>query len=400
MKIAILLLVTLLFTLSFGYAQDAAQNDTLTRSVRVVRAERGTLSVSRSASATVEPAQESQVSAGATGQVEAVLAQSGARVGTGQVVIQLDDDALQLQLDNARLALETARINLESAERTSGSTTAQTEAALQAAQTSAEIARRQFSEGEKLLQAGGISQTEFAQLQVGLEQAEAALLQAQATAEGSLRAPEEDLELLRLQVQQAETQVAQADQALADAQLTAPYAGEVAEVLVEEGEFIGAGSPAFRLVSTDRQLARLSVAPEDAQRLLEQGQIWLPYNGLDYAAQPVRSSQTEGGRLVEVVAEIYLSQTRIPNGTVTQFSYELVVAEGVLVPSAALRQSGGQVSVLIVREGRAEEVPVTLLGEGGAQVAVSGLRAGARVVYPLPADLTPGAPVEVLEGGA
>lgn len=43
---------------------------------------------------------------------------------------------------------------------------------------------------------------------------------------------------------------------------------------------------------------------------------------------------------------------------------------------------------------------MTLLGEGGAQVAVSGLEPGTRVVFPLPADLAPGTPVEVLEDGA
>ena len=373
------------------------QPTALTRSVRTVRAERGSLSVTRSASATVEPAQESQVSAGTTGQVEAILARSGDQVETGQTVIQLGSDALQLQLDNARLALETARINQASAERTSGSTTLQSEAALKAAQTGAEIARQQYTEGQALLAAGGISQTELSQLEVAVEQAEASLLQAQAAADQSLRAPEEDLELLRLQVQQAQTQVAQAEQSLSDTRLTAPFAGEIAEILIDEGEFIGAGSPAFRLTGAGRQRARFNVAPEDAARLLEQGQIWVPYNGLDYAAQVTGSSQTEGGRLVEVVAEIYPSETRIPTGTVTQFNYELTLAEGILLPSGALRQRGRQLSALVVREGRADEVPVTLLGEGGAQIVVSGLEPGAAVIYPLPADLSPGTPVEVLE---
>lgn len=383
-----------------GAAAETAPSDELTRSVRAVRAATGVLNVTRSASATVEPAQESQVSSAATGEVERILARSGSRVEAGQVVIQLDDDALGLQLDNARLALETARINLQSAERTSGSTLAQSDAALRAARTSFDIAQSSFTEGERLLQAGGISQAEFNQLQAGLEQARAALLQAQAAADASRRAPEEDLELLRLAAEQAETQVEQAEQAVADAQLTAPYAGEVAEILVEEGEFIGAGSPAFRLVSTEEQLARFSVAPEDAERLLEQGRIWLPYDGLDYAAQVTQTSQTEGGRLVEVTATLYPSETRIPNGSVTQFSYQLELARGVLVPSGALRQVGGQASVLAVRGGRAEAVPVTVVAEGGAQIAVSGIRAGERVVFPLPADLTPGTPVEVIREGA
>ena len=356
--------------------------------------------MTRSTSATIEPLQESQVSAGTTGQVERIVARSGTKVAAGEVVIQLDDAALQLQLDNAQLSLETARVNLASAERSSGSNTAQSESALQAAQTGLQIAQQSFTEGQSLLAAGGISQNAFDQLKVGLEQAQTTLLQAQAAADQSQRAPEEDLELLRLQVQQAQTQVAQAQQGLADAKLTAPYAGEVAEVLVEEGEFIGAGSPAFRLVSTDRQLARFSVAPEDAQRLLAQGRIWLPYNGLDYAAQVNQTSQTQGGRLVEVEASIYPSDTPIPNGTVTQFDYELTLAKGILIPSGALRQSGGRVSVLAVQEGRAREVPVTLLSEGGAQVAVSGIGEGTRVIYPLPADLTPGTPVEILNTGA
>ena len=381
-----------------GSSQAQTQSE-LSRSVRVIEAETGTLSVTRSASATIEPLQESQVSAGTTGQVKRILARSGTKVAAGQVVIQLDDDALQLGLDNTQLSLKTAQVNLQSAERSSGSNTAQSDAGLQAAQTGLEIAQQRLTEGQSLLAAGGISQNDFDQLKVGLEQAQATLLQAQAAADQSQRAPEEDLELLRLQVQQAQTQVAQAQQSLTDAKLTAPYAGEVAEVLVEEGEFIGAGNPAFRLVSTDRQLARFSVAPEDAQRLLEQGQIWLPYNGLDYAAQVTQTSQTQGGRLVEVEANIYPSNNPIPNGTVTQFDYQLVLAKGILIPSGALRQNGGQVSVLVAQGGRAREVPVKLLSEGGAQVAVSGLEGGARVIYPLPADLNPGTPVEILGEG-
>ncbi len=382
---------------SQAQSQTQAAPTAVTRSVRTVSAETGSLSVTRSASATVEPAQESQVSAGTTGQVEAILARSGDRVEAGQTVIQLGSDALALQRDNAQLALQTARITLRSAERTSGSATLQNEAALQAAETGAELARQQYTEGQALLAAGGISQTELSQLEVATEQAEASLLQAQAAADTSFNAPEEDLELLQLQVQQAQTQVAQAEQSLSDTRLTAPFAGEIAEILIDEGEFIGAGSPAFRLTGAGRQRARFNVAPEDAARLLEQGEIWLPYNGLDYAAQVTGSSQTEGGRLVEVVAEIYASETRIPTGTVTQFNYDLTVAEGILLPSSALRQRGRQLSVLVVREGRAAEIPVTLLGEGGAQIAVSGLEPGALVISPLPADLSSGTPVEVLE---
>ncbi len=401
-------IVLLLFTLSACAvrAQDdetsaasAAANE-ISRSVRVVEAEAGALSVSRSASATVEPTQDSQISSAASGQVEAILADSGTRVSAGQGVIQLDNDALQLQLDNAQLALKSAQINLEKGENSSGSTSAQTEAALQAAETAQAVAQQQYDEGQKLLRAGGIAQTDFAQLNVALQQANAALIQAQAAANQSQRAPAEDIELLRLQVQQAQTQLEQAQQALSDATITAPYAGEIAEVLVSPGESVAAGSPAFRLVSNDQQQATFSVAPEDAAVLQEQGQVWLPYNGLDYAAAIRLVSQTANTRLVEVTADIYPSETRIPNGTVTQFNYDLTIAEGILVPSAALRESGGQTDVLVVRDGKAETQNVTVKAEGSAQVAVEGLEPGTQIVYPRPADLTPGTPVTIVGGGA
>ena len=63
--------------------------------------------------------------------------------------------------------------------------------------------------------------------------------------------------------------------ALAETQISAPFDGEIAEVLVEEGEFIGAGSPAFRLVSVDNQLGIFSVPPRDAQSLLDNAEIYL-----------------------------------------------------------------------------------------------------------------------------
>lgn len=233
-----------------------------------------------------------------------------------------------------------------------------------------------------------------------LEQAEASYLQAKGTAEASRLAPSEDLELLRLQLEQAQTQLRQAEAALRDAELRAPFSGEIAELLVEEGEFIGAGSPAFRVVGTEGRLARFDVPPADAPRLLEAGLIWLPYGGLDYAARPLRASQTQGGRLVTLVAEIYPSETPIPTGTVTQFSYELTLAEGTLLPSAALRASGGEAQVLVVEGGVVQARTVQVVGEAGAQVAVTGLAPGTEVVFPVPADLPPGTPVQVIEEGA
>ncbi|HZJ10108.1 MAG TPA: HlyD family efflux transporter periplasmic adaptor subunit, partial [Trueperaceae bacterium] len=182
-----------------------------------------------------------------------------------------------------------------------------------------------------------------------------------------------------------------------DAQVRAPFAGTVAQLNVEQGEFIAAGSPAFRLVDDQQQLARFSVPPQDAQALLATGLIHIPFGGLDYAAQVADSSIVPGqGRLVEMTALIYPSRTRIPNGAVTPMRYEVPLAEGVTVPLSAVRYAAAETLVFVVEDGKAVSRHVVVLAEGGGLAVVEGVEAGATVIDPLPADLIAGAAVTVI----
>ena len=378
-------------------AQEGAQ--AATRRVRVVQAEPGELTSQRSTSVTIEPGQESQIAAGTSGTVASIVAQEGSRVQEGDTVVRLDTEDLQLQVDNARTALQSARINLQSAQNSNQEGTQQAQDALQAAQTNLNLAQQQYQEGQQLFDAGGISQTQLTQFKAQLEQAQASFQQAQTNVSQLQRAPSESLELQRLQVQQAQNQLTQAQRALNDADVTAPYTGEVADVLVSAGEFVGAGSPAFRLVSTEEQLAEFSVPPRDASALVEEGLVYINYNGLDYAAQVIRSEPVPGdSRLINISAQIYPSETRIPTGTVTQLNYTTTLAQGIKLPSGAVSIQGGQSFVLAVQDGVARQQNVNVINESGGNVIVNGIDAGTQVVFPLPADLQGGTPVEIIQG--
>ena len=367
------------------------------RAVRTITAERGPLNATRNASVTVEPLQESRVAAGTGGRVERILKREGETVATGEAVIALDDAALRLQVQNAQLAVESARISLDKAQRSSGENGTQLAQQLQSAQTSFDIAQRQFTEGQALYSAGGISSSDLSNSQAQLSQAQAALTGAQDAVARSSRSGSEDLALLRVAVNQAQTSLSQAEDALNEAQVTAPFAGEVAEVLVEEGEFIGAGSPAFRLVSTGRQLGRFSVPPQDAQKLLSQDPLYFRYGGLDYAAHVVRSSTAPGdSRLIDITAEIYPSETPIPAGSVAQINYTVALGAGVQVPSGALQTAVGNTYVFVVEGESAVRKEVQVVAEASGETVVEGLDEGAQVVFPLPADLRDGVDVKVV----
>ena len=386
-----------------GAAQQTAQQTTAeqinqparARQVRTLQAEEGTLNTTRTAAVRVDPFQESQVAADASGKVATILKREGAQVKRGDAVIQLGTEQLQLQVDNARSAVQTARVNLASAQNSTQESVAQAQDALQNAQTNLKLAQQEYDQGQQLFNSGGISQTQLTQFRSQLEGAQTAYGQSQNSLAQLERAPGEDLELQRLQLEQAQTSLTQAERSLADATVKAPFAGEVADVLVEEGEFAQAGSPAFRLVSTDAQLARFSVTPEDAAELVERGEVQIFYRGLDYAAQIIRASKSASDSgLVNMTAKLYESQTRIPTGASAQLRFEVNLGTGVTVPANALRTGSGQTFVLVIEEGAAKQQRVQVVSESGDRAVVSGLEAGQEVIYPLPADLRAGTPVQ------
>ena len=355
----------------------SAETTQTTRAVRTVTASEGSLNAQKSATVTIEPLQESSVAAGATGRVEQILKREGQTVEAGETVLVLDQTNARSGVQNAQLALEAARINLQKASRATGEGTGQLELQVQSAQANYNVLSQQYLESEALFAAGGIAKTQLDNLAAQLSSAEASLVQLQNALAQNQRAGGEDLSLLNVQVSQAETALNQAQEALAETSIKAPFAGEIADILTEQGEFLAAGSPAFRLVSSDTQLGRFSVPPEDAAALLAQGEVFFRYQGLDYGATIIRSSTAPNNqRLVDITAEIYPSDTRIPAGAVAQLRYETSAGQGVLVPSSAIIAEAGTNYVYLAQDGLATRQPVRVLQEVSGQAAVEGLDAG------------------------
>ena len=378
-------------------ASQAASQAADVRKVRVVEPKQGALTAQRSASVTVDPERSSMVAAGTSGRVASVLHQEGATVQAGETVVQLDDTALRLQVQNAETALASAKVTLTKAQQSAKDGLTQAQAALDAARQNLDLAQKQADNGKQLYAAGGIASTDLQSLQAQLAQARSAYQQASDAVDKAKRAETEDLQLQRLQVQQAQTQLDQARHTLAEASITAPFTGQIADMRVAEGEFVGTGSAVFRLVSNQSQLAKFEVPPQDAQQLSDQGMVYVSYAGLDYAAHIVRSTTVPGSsRQVQLTARVYGSKHPMPTGATGQVNYQVTLASGLLLPSDAVNTATGQSTVLLVKDGVATQTRVQLLAEVGGTAAVSGLPAGARVVYPVPSDLLPGAKVQIV----
>lgn len=379
-----------------AFAPVAAAVETV-RQVRVIEPRLDTLVAVRTAAATVEPVQEARVAAGTSGRVVAIPYRAGQRVEAGAELLVLEDTHAALQVRNAELAVESARINLQRAERANQDGLAQLSEQLRLAQANVALAEARYREGQALSAVGGIAATELLALEAQLVQARAALLQAEEALSRSQRAAQEDLALLAIQLRQAEAQLAQARTALRETRVRAPFAGEVAALFVEEGEFVAAGSPVVRLVGTERRQVRVSVPPEDAAVLLDLPVLYIRYAGLDYAAYVTYTSSAPGPqRLVDLTAELYPAERPIPFGGVGQLRYEVPLARGPIVPATALAAEAGQSVLYLVDGDRVRRQVVTVLAESGGEVVLDALPEGARVIFPRPPDLREGVRVEVV----
>ena len=376
-----------------------SSNETETaRSVKVIEATEGSLSAQKSTTVTIEPLKESSVASGATGRVDQILKREGQMVAEGETIIILDNDAASLQVQNAQLALDAARINLQKAQRATSEGGDQLSVQLRSAQSNYDVLKQQYDESNALFAAGGIAKTQLDSLAAQLTQAEATVLQLQNSLAQNQRASSEDLSLLRVQVSRAETALQQATDALNEANIKAPFAGEISEVFTEQGEFLAAGSPAFKLVSNQQQLARFSVPPADASKLLQQKEIFIRYQGLDYGASIIRSSTAPSNqRLIDLTAEIYPSETRIPAGSVTQLNYTTSEASGILIPASAIVAVGGLNYVFLASDTTAKRQAVSVIDEISGQAIVEGLSAGDLLIFPVPNDLRDGATIRILE---
>lgn len=379
--------------------QTAANADAVkVTKVRAVTANSGTLSANRTAGVTLSPAKESQVAANASGKVLSILVEEGSRVGAGQTVLRLDPANAQTNLDNAQVALQTARVNLQKASRSTQGSVGPLETALQSAKANLEVAQRKYQEGKQLYAAGAIAQVDLTSLEAAYTQAQSGRDNAQEALDKAGRAGGEDLALLRLQVTQAQNGLDQARRALADSDVKAPYAGVVAEVYPNPGEFLAAGSRAFRLADTSRLEAKFRVPPSEAAKLPIGTAMNLDYGGKTYYATLVRTAQVPGtDRLVEAIARVAPgSSLSLTPGATAALRYTLKLGQGVLIPSGAL-VAGDANQVFVIQGNKARLVNVQVLGDNGSRLAVVGVPSGSQVVYPVPAGLANGNAVEVVK---
>lgn len=359
--------------------------------VQTAKTRSGTLVAQRQAAGTVVPTNQSRVAAPSGGVVARVLVKVGDTVKAGQPVIQLDDTQLRLTVQNAEIALQNARISLSSQTNAIREASLKLSQQLQAAKATLVAVQNSYASAQKVHQLGGISANDLQNAKSQLSTAQANVTAAQAALDQNQRAGNEALAQLRLAITQAQNQLRQAQINLANATIKAPFDGQIAAINVSPGESVGSSTQAFTLVSLERQVA-FSVPPSDAPSLTPGQQLSFNTGSQSFAVKVNQRPAAPVNQSVALTAR-FIGEAVAAPGAVGNLSYRVRLAQGTLLPIAALQNDGIRSYVFTIVEGKAKAQNVTVLAQAGSDAAVRGIPGGAEVIVSPPPGLLDGASV-------
>lgn len=297
---------------------------------------------------------EASVAAQVSGEITAVAVDEGGGAELGQVVVEIDPERRRLELDDSRAGVAQAKAQLEEARRDAGRV-------------------------ESLAGRGAASQARVDEARTRVELAKSGLLAAQA-------------------------RLGLAERALADASVSAPFAGLVARRYANVGEFVNAGQKLFDLVALDPLEVEFFVPEVDASRVAVGQGVDVrvgtyPDEVFRAVVSVVSPTIDPGTRTRRVKAEVPNPDGRLLPGTFARADLGVAERRGVvLVPKeAVLLRADGSVLFRVAASGdRVERVRVEAGKHREALMEIrGGVEAGDWVVVRGQSGLVDGSPVSL-----
>jgi membrane fusion protein, multidrug efflux system len=189
--------------------------------------------------------------------------------------------------------------------------------------------------------------------------------------------------------------------------IRAPFDGVIGLRQVSVGEFANAGQALVELVRLNPLQVEFQVSELHISRLLTGQTVSVttdafPGETFVGTITAISPSVQVSGRSAVVRARLDNNEKKLVPGQFAQVQVELSKAEPVLmIPEQAVWPSGDQKMAFVVKDGKAELVPITLgAREPGWVTVVTGLKAGQQVITAGQSKLFPGASVVVAKPAA
>jgi len=356
----VLLVLIVLFALNARSKSDKASAAETTKTETIVVgpeniavAKTGAIMNGPALSGTLEPEREAVLRAQVQGSVLQTYADQGQAVSAGTVLARIDASGIQDAYNSARAGVVAAR-------------------------NSADIAARDLDRNQKLLAAGAIAERD-------IEQARRASIAAQAALED------------------ANSRLATAQKAYRSTTVTAPFGGIVSERPVSAGDIVQPGGALFTVVDPSSMRLEASVPAEQLSEI----RVGVPvtftvsgYPGREFVGRIVRVNPTADPttRQVRIYVSIPNAGRTLVGGLFASGRVSTASRTGLVVPTSAVDLRGTSPSVMRVRGGKVEKIPVTVgVNDKSSETTevLAGLNAGDTLLIGAAQGITPGTPVRV-----
>ncbi|HSB73225.1 MAG TPA: efflux RND transporter periplasmic adaptor subunit [Candidatus Methylomirabilis sp.] len=371
--------------------------------VATLKREDMVISVSATATGTVESETEVSIRAEVPGRILRLLVDEGDHIARGQVVAELDPQEADSQLALARADLAAARARFE--EEQAGVAMLRERVRTKIEETRATMQRtaRDLDRLKTLHAEGAIARQQLDLAQADSEVAAAGYAAALADRD-QVKVKEHQVVAAQAAVTQREAQLRMAEVQRSRMTVHSPIAGLVTHRLANEGEVVGLGGgssvtggsmvtlggPLFTLVDPGRLYIRATVDEFDARqiRLGQEARVTLEtlpgraLRGRLYKISPVVSGERQEARTFSIRVALEEGKEFLKPGM--SADVEVIVArrrEALSVPTQAILEREGKKRVYVVVEGKARAATVRA-GENNwsATEILEGLREGDRVV--------------------
>ncbi|MEL7150514.1 MAG: efflux RND transporter periplasmic adaptor subunit [Pseudomonadota bacterium] len=309
-----------------------------------------------------EAIREVEVRAETTGRVISTPHRRGEMIAEGQLMCSLDPGTRQIALDDARARLQEAEARLPEAE----ARFAEAEARLAEAEINDNAASR-LSEG------GFASETRVAATTAAVEAARAGVQSAKSNVAGASAG-----------IKSAAASVASAENELDKLNMHAPFAGILESDTAELGSLLQPGSLCGTIIQLDTiklvgfvpetSVDRVNIGATAGARLSSGREVVGEVTFISRSADPTT-------RTFQVDVEVDNADLSIRDGQTAEIAIQADGETAHLLPQSALTlDDSGQLGVRLVKEGRADFAPVSVLRDTQDGIWITGLEPQAEVI--------------------
>lgn len=370
---------------------------------------RGNILETFSVTSSVAPKQQASLSSVVSGNVLMVAAQIGERVGTGELLVKIDDSTLLAQRDQAAARLAQLRAGY-----TGGVTSAQ--ANLASAKVAYDTDRTNLWREQQLLNQGYVSKSDYDRLHSQAIASEAAWRAAQVAAQNASLSGDESAAIADLR--NAQAAVRTIDAQIAQTNVSAPFDGVVTARNVDKGTLAAPGVVLMEVAQLDPVFVDAGISSSDLPHVAVgtpvtvtvasiPGRVWharVAY--LNLAAVP--GSLTYKARIQVANPDLALR-----GGMVARVAIERARKSGVLLaPRASVYETDAGYAMFIIDNSAcpaqapptalcAKSIPVDvgISNDQEAEVSAPDLKPGVQAILNHSVALQPGTPVQLLPPG-